>query len=89
MSREWEPWLAVAAASLLFGLLHAITITYIFLAAMLGAYLGVLYLVTANLLSVILAHAFYDFLALIYLVHSPAAQAEGKPPPVAANDSQK
>ena len=33
-----------------------------------GAYLGALWLIDGNLLSVIIAHAIYDFLALIVLV---------------------
>jgi membrane protease YdiL (CAAX protease family) len=57
------------AASALFGLLHPITPTYIVLAAGLGLYLGWLALTTGNLLVVILAHALYDFLVLVYLLH--------------------
>jgi membrane protease YdiL (CAAX protease family) len=70
MSRWWEPWVGVAVASILFGLLHAITPTYIVLAAFMGAYLGSLCLITDNLLTVIVAHASYDFVALIYLMGS-------------------
>jgi membrane protease YdiL (CAAX protease family) len=68
-------WLGQAggllAASLLFGLLHPITLTYIVLAAALGLYLGWLALATGNLLVPIVAHALYDFLVLVYLLRRP------------------
>ncbi len=58
----------VAASSLVFGLAHALTTTYAVLATLVGVYLGILFLLTGNLLAPIAAHAVYDFLALIYLV---------------------
>jgi membrane protease YdiL (CAAX protease family) len=68
-------WLAVVLAALLFGLLHAITATYTVLAALLGIYLGWIYLASDNLLAVALTHALYDFVALLYLVRGPGAAA--------------
>jgi len=62
------PWLALALASLLFGLLHALTPAYAILASLAGAYLGAIWLATGNLLVVIEAHALYDFIALSYLL---------------------
>jgi membrane protease YdiL (CAAX protease family) len=63
------PWPALALASLLFGLMHAITATYAVLAALLGFYLGWIYLASGNnLLAVTLPHALYDFVALLYLL---------------------
>jgi uncharacterized protein len=58
----------LAAAAVLFGLAHSITLTYMLLAALIGAYLGVIWLLTGNLLVPIIAHAAYDFAALIYLM---------------------
>jgi uncharacterized protein len=62
----------VAVASVLFGLLHPMTVTYTVLAALLGAYLGWLMIATQNLLTPIVAHAVYDWIALIVLL-------QGKP----------
>jgi membrane protease YdiL (CAAX protease family) len=62
------PWLGLALASVLFGLLHALTPAYALLASLAGAYLGVIWLATGNLLVVIEAHALYDFIALSYLL---------------------
>jgi membrane protease YdiL (CAAX protease family) len=71
-------WLAVAVASVLFGLAHPITKTYALLAGLIGVYFGVLLVLTSNLLVPIVAHVAYDFIALVYLLrrqelydHSP------------------
>jgi membrane protease YdiL (CAAX protease family) len=61
-------WVALPAASVLFGLLHALTPTYAVLATVAGLYLGGVWIVTGNLLVVIVAHALYDFIALTYLL---------------------
>jgi uncharacterized protein len=66
--RWWGVWIALFAASILFGLLHALTPTYALLAILAGVYLGGFWLLTGNLLVVIIAHAVYDFLALLYLL---------------------
>jgi hypothetical protein len=67
-------WLGIAAglclASLVFGLLHAVTPSYAVLATLVGAYLGWLALATGNLLGPIIAHALYDFVALVYLMRT-------------------
>ena len=68
VSRWFHPWLALACASLLFGLLHTITPTYALLATLMGGYLGWLYLRTGNLLVAVVAHALYDFCALAYVL---------------------
>jgi membrane protease YdiL (CAAX protease family) len=67
---------AVAVASLAFGLLHAVTPTYAVLAALLGAYLGVVWWLSGNLMVAIVAHALYDFAALLWLMRGPGS---GKP----------
>jgi hypothetical protein len=63
-----SPWLAVAGASVLFGLAHPITRTYAVLAGLIGVYLGWLFLASGNLLVPIVTHAAYDFAALVYLL---------------------
>jgi membrane protease YdiL (CAAX protease family) len=70
----WGPWVGVPVAAAVFGLLHMITPTYALLAAGMGIYLGCAWLATDNLLAVVVAHAVYDFIALIYLL-----RVEGPP----------
>jgi uncharacterized protein len=65
-----NPWLGLATASLLFGLAHAVTFTYVVYAALMGAYLGWVWLATRNLLTVIVIHSLYDLGALLYLLYA-------------------
>ncbi len=72
-------WIALAAASLAFGLCHYVTTTYFVLATLVGVYLGALFLWTDHLLAPMVAHALYDFLAMLYLLRWkkwPSAQQE-------------
>ncbi|SIO45466.1 hypothetical protein SAMN05444166_4867 [Singulisphaera sp. GP187] len=74
-------WEGLVAASLLFGLLHPITTTYVLVAGLLGAYLGAVWIFSGNLLVVMIAHALYDFLALRTLLRgrvlaTPAADRQ-------------
>jgi membrane protease YdiL (CAAX protease family) len=64
----YGPWVALAVASVLFGVCHWLNTTYAILAMLAGAYFGLLFLLTGNLWTPIVAHAAYDLLALIYLV---------------------
>jgi uncharacterized protein len=57
-------WIGV---SLLFGLLHAATVAYFVLATLVGAYFGWLADAYDNLTVPIIAHAFYDWVALVVL----------------------
>jgi uncharacterized protein len=66
-------WPALAAASVLFGLLHPITAGYVIIAGFLGAYLGAVWIATGNLLAVMIAHALYDFLALLTVLRPARA----------------
>ena len=63
-------WIALAIASVVFGLMHPITRTYAFLCMLVGLYLGGLWIYTENLLVPIIIHAAYDFVALVYLARS-------------------
>jgi membrane protease YdiL (CAAX protease family) len=67
IASAWGPWAGLLLASLLFGLAHPISVTYAIVAAMMGLYLGCLYVSSGNLLVPIITHALYDFLALVWL----------------------
>src|SRR5271165_7167237 len=55
-------------ASVLFGLLHPISIPYILVTMFIGFYLGSAFLLAGNLLTVIVTHAPYDFALMAYLL---------------------
>ena len=67
-SEPYGPIAGLAAASLVFGLLHPINSAYVVLAATMGLFLGGLWMISGNLLVPIITHGFYDFLALVWLV---------------------
>lgn len=71
-------WIALAVASVLFGLLHPMNWAYVLLAAVMGLLLGGLWIASGNLLVPIVAHALYDFLALLWLIRiqRPRAQVD-------------
>lgn len=60
-------WIGLIAASALFGLAHAVSRAYAVVAGIIGAYLGLLYLYTGNIVAPIVCHAAYDFIALVCL----------------------
>lgn len=64
---------AILATSVVFGLLHYLTPLYGLFATLMGAYLGVLWVLTGDLLAPILVHALYDFVALLVLRRSCSA----------------
>jgi membrane protease YdiL (CAAX protease family) len=68
LDRRLGPVAAVGITAALFGLMHPITPTYAVLATLAGVYLGWAYLASGNLLVAVVAHAFYDFAALVYLL---------------------
>jgi len=57
---------AIIAPNILFGLLHMRTALYAVIAGLVGAYLGVLFALTDNLLTPMIAHGLYDLVALEY-----------------------
>jgi uncharacterized protein len=69
----WGMLLALALASVVFGVCHWITPSYALVAGIMGLYLGGLLLITGNLLAPIATHAVYDFVALFYLIRTRAA----------------
>ncbi len=58
----------LAISSVLFGLLHPISITYVIYTCCIGLYVGTLWILNENLLTVMVTHAVYDFAALGYLI---------------------
>ena len=66
-----NPWLAVAAVSVLFGLAHAVSLEYAVVAALLGAYMGALMLLSGNVIVPVAVHALFDFVALLFITRRP------------------
>ncbi|MCG8449062.1 MAG: CPBP family intramembrane metalloprotease [Pirellulales bacterium] len=62
-----NPMFALCAVSLLFGMAHALSITYLVAATIIGFYLGWLAMEYDDLVAPIVAHALYDFVALVYV----------------------
>jgi len=60
--------LALVLASVLFGAAHLITWTSAIIAALIAAYLVLLWIWTGNLLTPMITHAVYDFAALVYFL---------------------
>lgn len=63
------PIAALAIASLLFGLAHALTVAYFVLTCLMGLYLGWLYQAIGNLLVPITVHFLYDWIVLSWYLH--------------------
>lgn len=68
VSASFGVWTGLAVASVLFGLMHALSRAYFVLATAMGLYLGGLYQVTDNLLLPVLVHGLYDAIAIGYLL---------------------
>ena len=74
---DWlGPGWGLSLASILFGVLHPISISYIVIAGFLGIYLGGIWMFNGNLLTAMVTHALYDFVALGYLIRVRAREAE-------------
>jgi uncharacterized protein len=76
IAEAWGPAPALVLASVLFGICHWITPAYALIAGLMGLYLGGLWWWSGNLLTPVVAHAAYDFLALVWVLrcqrHKPA-----------------
>ena len=66
------PFVGLVLGSLLFGLAHALSRMYFLLATLIGFYLGALVMQTDDLVAPMVAHALYDFLAMVYLSRNRA-----------------
>ncbi|MDH3645472.1 MAG: CPBP family intramembrane metalloprotease [Gammaproteobacteria bacterium] len=54
-------------AAVLFGLAHSVSVAYGVLATVIGVYLGLLFLLSGNLIVPVICHTVYDFIALAWL----------------------
>lgn len=64
---DWSgPGWALFASAAVFGICHMITPGYAVFAGFIGLIFGVMYLATGNLIAPIVAHALYDFIALLW-----------------------
>ena len=78
LAARYPLWLALLLAGALFGVGHWLSATYAALAGLIGLYLGVVFLLTGNLLAPIVAHAVYDVVALSVLVRrAPRPEPQG------------
>lgn len=72
-------WPGFIGVAIVFGLAHAMTKTYFVLATVIGIYFGWLAMCNNNLVTPIVAHAVYDFLALV-IIHSRVGKGGSAPP---------
>jgi len=68
----------LSVASLAFGLSHFLSRTYALLAGLVGVYFGLLVLLSGQLLTALVAHAVYDFFALLYLTRRGSPRDRGR-----------
>lgn len=68
LSGPLGPVAALIVASLLFGLVHAMSLAYFLITFLAGLYMGLLYWWTGNLLVPIIVHFLYDWAALQFYV---------------------
>lgn len=66
-----DEWFAVAIASILFGLVHFLSVAYFLMAATLGVALGITYVLTDSLILIMVWHGVYDMIALYVLRRFP------------------
>jgi len=77
LTRLAGPLAALVAVSILFGAVHWITHAYAVLAAVIGVYLGWLFLHFDNLVVPMLVHGLYDFVALLAVMYWPRGEHNG------------
>jgi uncharacterized protein len=65
----------LALASLLFGVLHPMSVAYVVIITFLGLCLGAIWIVNGNLLTVMVTHAVYDLAVLGFLIRLRAGAA--------------
>jgi membrane protease YdiL (CAAX protease family) len=90
LARWSTPMIGLIVASLIFGLFHTVSFLYFSVAAAAGAYFGWLMLTFGELVTPIVAHAFYDFVALTYLTwQSEYPQLRGGRSDIAEHDGDR
>lgn len=65
-SDHWGLVAGLVAVSIVFGFAHFLSWSYFVFATAIGAYLGLVYIWTDSLFAAMVAHAAYDFIALLY-----------------------
>jgi hypothetical protein len=82
---------ALIVASIVFGCCHWLNSTYAVLGTLVGIYLGGLLILTDHLLVPIVAHAVYDFVAIVYMVRRPrrGTSETVEPPDPPPEDAKK
>ncbi|HEY3391731.1 MAG TPA: CPBP family intramembrane glutamic endopeptidase [Lacipirellulaceae bacterium] len=79
---QWTtPMVGLCITSLLFGLVHALSKLYFFLATAIGLCFGALVLQYNDLVAPMVAHSLYDFFALTYLSRRLRLSGDSAPPP--------
>lgn len=80
MENSWGMTAGLIVSNLLFGLVHAVTPLYFFLATCVGIYLGLFldYGGERNLLTPIVIHGVYDFLAFLVIMKTYRASLSNK-----------
>ncbi len=71
-----QPRIGLLLATVLFGLVHSITPTYVIVASLLGGALGVLQLYGGNLWAPIIAHALYDYIGFQVIIREFRAEMQ-------------
>lgn len=71
LENHWGMTVGLIASNIIFGLVHAVTPMYALLATSIGIYLGLVldFGGQRNLLTPIVVHGFYDFLAFLVMMH--------------------
>ena len=68
LTSKFEAWVGILITSAIFGFAHYLSTSYAIYACLTGLYLGIIYQASGNLYIVMVIHAVYDFIALVYLV---------------------
>lgn len=76
LARAIGPGAGLAVTAALFGLLHPVSTAYVLIAGLLGGYLGLVWMLSGNLLTAVVAHALYDFVALVVLLNDRRAGSD-------------
>lgn len=70
IAQQAGPWSGIIVGGVVFGAVHFLTKTYFVLAAVVGCYLGWMFVATQSLTAPIVAHAVYDFVALAVVLRA-------------------
>ena len=71
-------WGSLLLVSVFFGCCHWLNTTYAVFAFLVSLYLGMVYWLSGSLLSVVVAHAAYDFVALVWLLRLAEVETANK-----------